>query len=286
MRRAAPALVVAAATAARCGRAAAAPAALPTPGRSGGSSSRAAPRTRTWCWPRCSAGRARPSRARRRRRRRSTRRGAGAAAQHVPAGLHPGAGPLAPAGGAGRRREPAGPLQPEHAQGRQADLRRGLVHQPEPDLGHVYEPRSTPVPVGIQSGDSGSNDVFGDTEQTFFSETLIASAALIKGDTAFRPQDIELRLTLAYQYNYANAEERRFLEADPGAGTERQDSFLGVQEAFLDYHIRNVSDRYDFDSVRVGIQPFSTDFRGFLFQDNQLGVRCSATATTTAGSTT
>ncbi len=137
----------------------------------------------------------------------------------------------------------------------------------------VYEPRSTPVPVGIQSGLPGSTDVFGDTEQTFFSETLIASAALIKGDTAFRPQDIELRLTLAYQYNYANAEERRFLQADPGAGTEREDSFLGVQEAFLDYHIRNVSDRYDFDSVRVGIQPFSTDFRGFLFQDNQLGVR-------------
>ena len=34
-----------------------------------------------------------------------------------------------------------------------------------------------------------------------------------------------------------------------------------------------MSERYDFDSVRVGIQPFSTDFRGFLFQDNQLGVR-------------
>jgi hypothetical protein len=46
-----------------------------------------------------------------------------------------------------------------------------------------------------------------------------------------------------------------------------------MQEAFVDYHLRNVSDRYDFDSIRVGIQPFSTDFRGFLFQDNQLGVR-------------
>src|SRR6201999_2042934 len=51
------------------------------------------------------------------------------------------------------------------------------------------------------------------------------------------------------------------------------DAFVGVQEAFVDYHIRNVSDRYDFDSIRVGIQPFSSDFRGFLFQDNQLGVR-------------
>ncbi|MGN6498468.1 MAG: hypothetical protein ACTHK5_14195, partial [Tsuneonella sp.] len=36
---------------------------------------------------------------------------------------------------------------------------------------------------------------------------------------------------------------------------------------------RNTSERYDFDSVRVGIQPFQTDFRGFLFNDNQLGIR-------------
>jgi hypothetical protein len=42
---------------------------------------------------------------------------------------------------------------------------------------------------------------------------------------------------------------------------------------FVDHHIRNVSDRYDFDSVRVGIQPFQFDFRGFLFNDQQLGVR-------------
>ena len=46
-----------------------------------------------------------------------------------------------------------------------------------------------------------------------------------------------------------------------------------MQEAFIDYHLRNVSDRYDFDSVRVGIQPFQFDFRGFLFNDQQLGVR-------------
>jgi hypothetical protein len=137
----------------------------------------------------------------------------------------------------------------------------------------VLEPRSTPVPVGIQVGSPGSNDVFGGTDQLFASETIIASAALIKGDTAFRPQDIELRLTAAYQFNYAKADEERFLEADPREGDERTDSFLGLQEAFLDYHIRNVSERYDFDSVRVGIQPFSSDFRGFLFQDNQLGVR-------------
>ncbi|HET6518562.1 MAG TPA: hypothetical protein VFG47_01920 [Geminicoccaceae bacterium] len=141
----------------------------------------------------------------------------------------------------------------------------------------VVEPRSTPVPVAIQSGGPGAVNVFGDPEQFLFSETIIGSVSLIKGDTAFRPQDIELRLTGAYNYNYATAEERRFLTADPGRGTTRTDWHFGLQEAFLDYHIRNVSDRYDFDSVRLGIQPFTTDFRGFLFQDNQLGVRLFGT---------
>jgi hypothetical protein len=46
-----------------------------------------------------------------------------------------------------------------------------------------------------------------------------------------------------------------------------------VQELFVDYHLRNTSDRYDFDSIRVGIQPFQADFRGFLFNDQQLGIR-------------
>ncbi|MFN2259004.1 MAG: hypothetical protein ABR601_04115, partial [Parasphingopyxis sp.] len=57
----------------------------------------------------------------------------------------------------------------------------------------------------------------------------------------------------------------------------RTDYHLGIQAAFVDKHLRNVSDRYDFDSLRIGIQPFSSDFRGFLFQDNQLGVRLFGT---------
>ena len=31
--------------------------------------------------------------------------------------------------------------------------------------------------------------------------------------------------------------------------------------------------RYDFHSIRIGIQPFQSDFRGFLFNDSQLGIR-------------
>lgn len=60
---------------------------------------------------------------------------------------------------------------------------------------------------------------------------------------------------------------------DNGGECSRSDTFAGLQELFLDYHLRNVSDRYDFDSIRVGIQPFTSDFRGFLFIDQPLGVR-------------
>src|SRR5581483_10739698 len=63
------------------------------------------------------------------------------------------------------------------------------------------------------------------------------------------------------------------LYVNPAQGSLRDDTHVTLQEAFVDYHIRNVSERYDFDSIRVGIQPINLDFRGFLFLDQQLGVR-------------
>jgi hypothetical protein len=138
----------------------------------------------------------------------------------------------------------------------------------------VIEPRSFPIPVGVQTTDQpGNNDVFGENHSLVLSQTFIASVALIKGSTAFLPPHIEYRLTLALNVNYVDVGERRVLFVEPSEGTDRFDYALGVQEAFVDYHIRNTSDRFDFDSVRVGIQPFNFDFRGFLFQDQQLGVR-------------
>ncbi|MDA1308059.1 MAG: hypothetical protein O2985_00485 [Proteobacteria bacterium] len=138
----------------------------------------------------------------------------------------------------------------------------------------VFEPRSVPTPVGVQSTDRvNSVDLFGDANQWVFNQNLIISASLIKGDTAFRPPDLEFRIVPVINYNRAVVEERRVLNADSRQGTSRNDRHVGLQEAFFDYHIRNVSDRYDFDSIRVGIQPFNSDFRGFLFQDAQLGVR-------------
>lgn len=138
----------------------------------------------------------------------------------------------------------------------------------------VVEPRSFPTPVGVQTTDrAGSLDTFGRSSSLAVSQTVLASVSLLKGSTAFMPPHVEYRLSLAYNYNYAQVSEKRILSVLPSAPPHRTDSFVGVQEAFIDYHLRNVSDRYDFDSVRAGIQEFQADFRGFLFNDSALGVR-------------
>lgn len=138
----------------------------------------------------------------------------------------------------------------------------------------VLEPRTFPIPVGVQTTERpGSIDVFGKDASYVLSQTLIGGVALIKGATAFKPPEIEYRLTLALNVNHANVPERRVLFVEPSRPSRRTDHFLGVQEAFVDYHLANTSDRYDFRSVRIGIQPFQSDFRGFLFNDQQLGIR-------------
>ena len=138
----------------------------------------------------------------------------------------------------------------------------------------VFEPRTFPIPVGVQTTERpGSLDVFGKNRSYVFAQTFIGGVALIKGSTAFKPPDVEYRLTLAYQANYVDVPERRVLDVRPSKASHRYDSFLGVQELFVDKHLGNTSDRYDFYSVRLGIQPFQSDFRGFLFNDSQLGLR-------------
>jgi hypothetical protein len=139
----------------------------------------------------------------------------------------------------------------------------------------VYEPRTFPIPVGIQTTEDPDRlDVFGNDFSNVLSQTFIGGFALLKGSTAYKPPSVEYRLTLAYNVNYVTVPERRVLFVEPSKGTTRLDQFLGVQEAFVDYHFTALdNDRFDFVSIRAGIQPFQADFRGFLFQDQQLGVR-------------
>lgn len=138
----------------------------------------------------------------------------------------------------------------------------------------LLEFRRLPTPVAGQvSIRTGGNDIYGRGQQSVFAHNLILSFGLIKGDTTFKPPDYELRFVPVLNFTRANVQEAGALRIDPSRGTSRNDNFIGVQELFADIHLRNVSDRYDFDSLRVGIQPFTADFRGFLFQDVPFGLR-------------
>ena len=138
----------------------------------------------------------------------------------------------------------------------------------------IVEPRSFPTPVADQTSTyPGAIDQFGRDRSLVAASTFLFGAALTKGSTTYKPPDIEYRVLLAYNVNYVNVQERRVLNVRSSKPSHRTDTFLGVQEAFIDKHLGNRSDRFDFDSLRVGIQPFQADFRGFLFNDNQLGVR-------------
>lgn len=138
----------------------------------------------------------------------------------------------------------------------------------------LYEPARVPLGIGAQyTARPNENSTFGKYGRSLVTETDILTLSLIKGDTAFKPPDIEFRLTPVFNFNHTHVGEIGVININPQKGQTRNDQFLGLQEAFVDYHIRNVSEYYDFDSVRLGIQPFNADFRGFLFQDNQLGLR-------------
>lgn len=138
----------------------------------------------------------------------------------------------------------------------------------------MFEAHRIPVGVGFASTKrANSNDVFGDGDQTVFQQNVIVSLGIIKGDTAFKPPDFELRIAPIFNFNHVEAEEDGLLKADPTAGSSRSDSYIGFQELFADIHLANLSERYDFVSLRGGIQQFNADFRGFLYNDNQPGAR-------------
>jgi uncharacterized protein YgiM (DUF1202 family) len=139
---------------------------------------------------------------------------------------------------------------------------------------NLLEHRSSPTPVaGGISIRPGTQDIFGGRTQSVQAHTLLLSLSLTKGNTTFKPPDWEFRISQALQYNRARVQEAGALTVDPSTGSRRTDHFVGTQELYADYHLRNVSSRFDFDSLRVGVQPFTSDFRGFIFNDLPAGIR-------------
>jgi hypothetical protein len=137
----------------------------------------------------------------------------------------------------------------------------------------AVDERRVPQASNISSAQPGSADYFGRGEQFALSETFRFSFDLFHGDTSFRPVDWRIQVTPAVNVNYLDVREVGTVNIDVRDGTTRLEAHTGLQEAFAEYKIRDLSPNYDFLSVRAGIQGFSSDFRGFLFVNEQPGVR-------------
>ena len=132
----------------------------------------------------------------------------------------------------------------------------------------------TPKPSGASADRPGSAEFFGRPEALGFNQILQFSFELFRGDTSFKPRDWALKFSPTFSVpNYVNARERGVLNIDPTRGTDRKDFHFSLEEAFGEVKLADVNANYDFVSVRAGIQSFVSDFRGFVFSDNNLGLR-------------
>ncbi|HET7712057.1 MAG TPA: hypothetical protein VFL80_09030 [Thermoanaerobaculia bacterium] len=137
----------------------------------------------------------------------------------------------------------------------------------------LAETRTLPTPSGVSTVRPASFPFFGRDDQNVMLQSITVSGDLFEGDTAFQPVRRRLKGTLIGNLNTVRVEENAILKPDVRRGTERRNSYLALQELFYEHKLRDLSPNYDFVSVRAGSQPFSSDFRGFIFNDTNVGVR-------------
>jgi hypothetical protein len=136
-----------------------------------------------------------------------------------------------------------------------------------------FDGRRVPSPSGVSAAQPGSAGFFGRGEQAFFDQTLRFSFDLFHGDASFKPVDWRIRITPELSLNDLDVRELGIVSPDVRKGTNRFDGHVALQEAFVEVKLHDLSDNYDFISARAGIQQFNADFRGFLFVDEQPGLR-------------
>lgn len=153
--------------------------------------------------------------------------------------------------------------------------------------------RRVPSVSGFSAARPGSREFFGKGEQFFTADYWRAGISIFKGDTAFQPVKWEIKITPTFNINYLHTEELGFVNIDVREGRTRFDGHVSLQEGYFEYKLMDnprlfpflprkdgggwKSPTYDFNSVRVGIQRFTSDFRGFIFSDEEPGVRLFGT---------
>jgi hypothetical protein len=137
----------------------------------------------------------------------------------------------------------------------------------------TYEYRRFPTPSGESTAETDGRGFFGDPEQNFINQYLIMRFEVFHGSAAFKPRDWQLRITPVLNFNYLDADERGVVNIDVREGLTRSWQDFALQEAFWETKLADLSPCYDFVSLRIGRQPFVSDFRGFIFSDVNQGAR-------------
>lgn len=120
-------------------------------------------------------------------------------------------------------------------------------------------------------------DFFGNPNQFFTTDFFVLSADLFHGDAAFKPADWRLKVEGDFDMNYLNVQELGIVSPNVNNGTTRFRTWTTLQEYFAETKLADTSPAYDFMSLRVGAQPFLSDFRGFVYQDVNRAVRLFGT---------
>jgi hypothetical protein len=132
----------------------------------------------------------------------------------------------------------------------------------------------TPKPSDVSSARPGSAEFFGQPEALAVNQIFQFTFEIFHGDSTFKPRDWAIKISPTFSLpNYLNARETGVVDIDVRRGTNRTDTQMSLEEAFGEVKLMDVDENYDFVSARVGIQPFVSDFRGFIFSDNNLGAR-------------
>ena len=132
----------------------------------------------------------------------------------------------------------------------------------------------TPKPSDVSSARPGSAEFFGQPEALAVNQIFQFSFELFHGDSTFKPRDWAIKISPTFSLpNYLDARENGVVNIDVRRGTSRTDTQFSLEEAFAEVKLADVNANFDFISARVGIQPFVSDFRGFIYSDNNLGAR-------------
>ncbi len=115
--------------------------------------------------------------------------------------------------------------------------------------------------------------------RNFLSQNYLSMQVdLFHGSTAaFKPLDWQVRLQPIFNRNVVQFNELAQVNPDVRKGLTRTRYDFALEQYFVEAKLADLSADYDFASVRAGSQPFTSDFRGFVFSDINRGIRLFGT---------